>query len=88
MLVQEVPSCTAGNERRLQRKSVSAPVCTFTATFACPGRHPAPEVSGSLGMAQACTEWGGMIYGKSCFTVRGGVYLTTYIHTYPDVLGM
>ena len=34
MLVQEVPSCTAGNERRLQRKSVSAPVCTFTATSA------------------------------------------------------
>ena len=36
----------------------------------CQGRHPAPEVSGSLGMAQACTEPGRLIYGKSCFTRR------------------
>ena len=34
MLVQEVPSCTAGNERRLQSKTVSAPMCTFTGTLA------------------------------------------------------
>ena len=43
MLVQEVPSCTAGNERRLQSKTVSAPVCTFTGTLAASRIPPVGE---------------------------------------------
>ena len=52
---------------RIARSSKSGP-CALRGCS--PRRHPAPEVSGSLGMAQACTEWGGLIYGKSCFTRR------------------
>ena len=45
MLVQEVPSCTAGNERRLQRKTARVPVCTFTVTSAARRRRGTPRAS-------------------------------------------